>query len=100
MMIGPEPMSRMDERSVRLGIEKILERPIERNRRRPSSRRMELRRVAHEVENIGPPPERRIVFGDPPPAGQLLEPLEHVAEREPFPRRDVVGLAHHPALEE
>src|ERR1051326_7214249 len=100
MTIGPEPIRRMDESSVRLGSEEVLERLIEGNLRRPARGGMELPGVPHQVKNIRPAGQAGVVFGDHPPAHHPLEPLEHLAERVALPGSDVVDLAGRPAFQQ
>src|ERR1043166_3652275 len=73
MTIGPEPIRRMDERSVRLGIEEVLQRLIEGNLRRPAGGRMELPRIPPQVKNI-PPAARRACPATPPRAWTMPRP--------------------------
>src|SRR3954466_9109708 len=60
MTMGPEPMSRMVEKSERLGIHHFPQSLIQRDGRRPAGRLPELGCVAHEMRDIPAPNQVRV----------------------------------------
>src|SRR6187549_1510250 len=100
MTMGPEPIRRIEWRSVRLGIYEVLQRLVNRDHGSPAGGLPELACVAHKVGDVRRPRERGIRPWRRRYAHDRGEPIEEVAEPEPHAAGHVVRIARDAPFEQ
>src|SRR4051812_3069186 len=100
MTMGPDPMRRMVDRSVRLGIYHFPESLLESDTRRPPGRFVEFGRVADKIVNVTRSHQSRIRNWLHIDAHKTGQAREEVPESHAFSAGDVVCLACNSVLEQ
>jgi len=97
-MIGPEPMRRIEVRSVRLGIQYVLKALVERDLGLPAGRGPNLGRISYQMGDVRTTQEPGVGLRSHGPGRQSLQAFEDFPDAVAFAGSDVVDRTGSPPL--